>query len=65
MRQLKILVLLFTISPGILFALGLGDLDLNSSLNEPFVARIELLSATAEELDSLTVGLADSEAFGR
>ncbi len=46
-------------------ALGLGKLKLNSFLNEPFSARIELLSATANELDSLNVSLADSDAFAR
>ena len=38
---------------------------MNSALNEPFDARIHLLSPTADELDSLTVNLADSEAFAR
>ena len=38
---------------------------MNSALNEPFDARVQLLSPTADELDSLNVGLADSEAFAR
>lgn len=46
-------------------ALGLGQIQLESGLNQPFEARIELLSATADELSTLNVGLADSAAFER
>ena len=42
------------------FALGLGNLELKSALNQPFEGEIQLLSATAEELDSLAIGLAES-----
>ena len=62
-RLQSILLLLFI--PSLAGALGLGDLKLNSALNEPFDARIRLLSPTADELDSLTVRLADSAAFAR
>ncbi|NNE39003.1 MAG: LysM peptidoglycan-binding domain-containing protein, partial [Gammaproteobacteria bacterium] len=48
-----------------LFALGLGNIELNSALNQPFDARIELLSPTSAEIDSLSVRLADLEAFNR
>ncbi len=51
--------------PTIVGALGLGKLELNSALHEPFNARIELLSASVEELNSLDVSLADNEAFER
>ena len=63
-RKLYIIILL-ALAPMLANALGLGNLDLNSALNEPFDARVQLLSPTADELDSLTVGLADSEAFAR
>ena len=59
----SILLLLFI--PSLAGALGLGNLELNSALNEPFDARIRLLSPSADELDSLTVRLADSAAFAR
>lgn len=62
-RLHSILLLLFI--PSLAGALGLGNLNLNSALNEPFDARIRLLSPTADELDSLTVRLADSAAFAR
>ena len=63
-HRLQSILLLLFISP-LAGALGLGDLKLNSALNEPFDARIRLLSPTADELDSLTVRLADSAAFAR
>ncbi|MDJ0812130.1 MAG: FimV/HubP family polar landmark protein [Woeseiaceae bacterium] len=47
------------------WALGLGDITMNSALNEPLSARIELLSATPEELDNLTIALASSDTFAR
>lgn len=59
----SILLLLFI--PSLAGALGLGNLKLNSALNEPLDARIRLLSPSADELDSLTVRLADSAAFAR
>jgi len=60
-----LLVLLTLVAPTVVNALGLGKLELLSALNQPFKARVELLSATADELDSLKVSLADQEAFER
>ena len=47
------------------WALGLGDIRMNSALNEPLNAEIELLSATPDELDNLTVAMAAAETFDR
>ncbi|MBT8082081.1 MAG: LysM peptidoglycan-binding domain-containing protein [Gammaproteobacteria bacterium] len=47
------------------WAIGLGDINLDSALNEPLRAEIELLSATPEELGSLSVTLASAETFAR
>jgi len=47
------------------WAVGLGDIRLGSALNEPLRAEIELLSATPEELNNLTVALASAETFAR
>jgi pilus assembly protein FimV len=47
------------------WALGLGDIRMNSALNEPLNAEIELLSATPDELDNLTVAMAAAETFER
>lgn len=51
--------------PAAVFALGLGKIDLKSGLDQPFDARIQLLSPTRDELDSLNVALADMDAFER
>ncbi len=53
------------LSPMSVWALGLGEIRLNSSLNQPFDAEIELISPTPEELASLKVGLADNDVFSR
>ena len=47
------------------WAIGLGDINLDSALNEPLRAEIELLSPTEEELGSLSVTLASSDTFAR
>ncbi len=46
-----------------IWALGLGDIRLDSALNQPLRAEIELVSATPEEVGDLTVGLASADAF--
>ncbi len=46
-------------------ALGLGDIETSSALNEKFKARIELLSVQPGELESLKVGLAPYTVFER
>lgn len=56
-------VLLFT-APSLL-ALGLGEITLNSSLNEPLDADIVVLSSEALEDGQLLVSLASPEAFER
>ena len=45
--------------PGHALALGLGKLTVESALGQPLSARIELTSATREELDSLRARIAD------
>jgi len=51
--------------PGLAAALGLGSIELHSGLNQPFDARINLVSPTAGEIQSLKVQLADNDAFQR
>ena len=53
------------LSPLSSWALGLGEIRLNSALNQPFDADIELISPTAEELQSLKVSLASTDLFSR
>src|SRR6188768_1082667 len=51
--------------PGMSFALGLGDVRLNSPLNAPLDAEIELVNATTEDLATLEAKLATKETFER
>lgn len=46
-------------------ALGLGEIEVNSFLNQPLNAEIEVISARAGEIDDLLVGLASRDAFSR
>ncbi len=59
----RILLLSALMSPGALYALGLGEIRLNSALNQPFDADIELVSATQEDLGALRAALASNESF--
>ena len=45
-------------------ALGFGDIELQSALNQPFQAQIALV-ATADELQGLKVALAAPDVFDR
>ena len=59
-----LLVLLVMLSSEV-WALGLGEVRLDSALNQPMRAEIELLGATEEELANLVVTLASAETFER
>jgi pilus assembly protein FimV len=45
------------------YALGLGRLTVESFVGQPLVARIELLSASKEELDTLSAKIADTNLY--
>jgi pilus assembly protein FimV len=47
------------------WALGLGEIHLNSALNEPMNAEIDLIAATPDELTALRATLAPRDAFTR
>ena len=47
------------------FTLGLGEIEVNSSLNQKLTARIDLLSAAPEDAESLIIKLASREEFVR
>jgi len=47
------------------WALGLGEIKLDSALNQPLRAEIVLLSVTPEELAGLSVAMASAETFQR
>jgi pilus assembly protein FimV len=60
------LVLMMALSlPGAAHALGLGEIHVDSALNEPLAAEIDIVGATAEELSSLTASIANRETFLR
>jgi pilus assembly protein FimV len=61
----RILLMSALMSPGALYALGLGEIHLNSALNQPFDADIELVSATQEDLGALRAALASGDTFTR
>jgi pilus assembly protein FimV len=46
-------------------ALGLGEIEVSSFLNQPLKAEIEVMSARPGEIDDLLVSLASREAFTR
>ncbi len=64
-RLLRFLAVFLLATPSTLFALGLGDIQLHSALNEPLDADIELVSAAPDELSSLRASLASRETFSR
>jgi pilus assembly protein FimV len=51
------------LTPGWVFALGLGAINLHSYLNQPLDADIQLIGATRGDLESLKVALAAPAAF--
>src|SRR3954469_11024074 len=60
----RVLVALLLL-PGISHALGLGDVHLNSPLNAPLDAEIELVNTTPEDLATLEAKLASKDTFDR
>ena len=61
----RVLLMSALMSPSALYALGLGEIRLNSALNQPFDAEIELVSAAQEDLAALRASLASSDTFLR
>jgi len=51
--------------PKLGFTLGLGDIEVNSALNQELKAEIELFSAAPEDAETLIVKLASRDAFSR
>jgi pilus assembly protein FimV len=59
------LLLLSLALPGASLALGLGDIHVESALNQPLAAQIDLLGAAPDELTGLKAAIADPEIFQR
>lgn len=64
-RLFKALSLILLLAPQLVLALGLGGITLHSALNEPLEAEIDILSATATDIETLDVSLASYETFAR
>ncbi len=52
-------------SSSLVHALGMGEIEVNTSLNQRLGAKIKLFSATSNELNSLKVQMASKDAFSR
>ncbi len=52
-------------APRAVCALGLGEIHLESALNEPLVAEIDIVGATAEDLSGITATIANRDTFLR
>ncbi len=64
-KKLIMALALLLVSGSSAFALGLGQIKVKSTLNQPLVAEIPVVSATPDELRNLKVSLASSEDFQR
>jgi pilus assembly protein FimV len=61
----RLVVILAAALPAVAAALGLGDAEVQSRLNQPLSAQIPVLSPASDDLKDLTVALASREAFER
>jgi pilus assembly protein FimV len=61
----RLMLMACLLSPALSWGLGLGEIHLNSSLNEPMNAEIDLIAAGPEELSALRASLAAKDAFTR
>jgi pilus assembly protein FimV len=61
----RLMLMACLLSPSLSWALGLGEIHLNSSLNEPMNAEIDLIAAGPDELAALRATLAAKDAFTR
>jgi len=67
-RKSSIYILLISfllLVPGPLLSLGLGEIEVDSVLNQPLSAQINLISARADELEEMRVELAPANVFDR
>ncbi|HEY9202119.1 MAG TPA: FimV/HubP family polar landmark protein, partial [Gammaproteobacteria bacterium] len=66
MRKLTLsLAVMAALLPARGYPLGLGEIELNSALNQELNAEIEILSASPEDAEQLIVQLGSREAFNR
>src|SRR5271163_4990223 len=61
----RLMLMACLLCPSLSSALGLGEIHLNSALNEPLNAEIDLIAASPDELTALRATLAPRDAFTR
>src|ERR1700761_9290820 len=61
----RLMLMACLLSPSMSWALGLGEIHLNSALNEPMNAEIDLIAAAPDELAALRAAMAGKDAFAR
>src|SRR5271169_4843668 len=61
----RLMLMACLLSPSLSWALGLGEIHLNSALNEPMKAEIDLIGATPDELAAMQATLAGKDSFTR
>jgi len=62
-RKTALTLMMALALPGAAQALGLGEIHLESALNEPLAANIDIVGATAEDLAGISASIANREAF--
>jgi pilus assembly protein FimV len=61
----RLMLMACLLIPSLSWGLGLGEIHLNSALNEPMNAEIDLIAAGPDELAALRAALAPKDAFTR
>ena len=61
----RLMLMACLLIPSLSWGLGLGEIHLNSALNEPMNAEIDLIAAGPDELTALRAALAPKDAFTR
>lgn len=64
-RRLDLMMMVAMALPATSQAIGLGEIKVQSALNEPLVAQIEIVGASAEELATLSAAVANRDIFTR
>jgi pilus assembly protein FimV len=59
----RIVAVILFLSPTLLWALGVGGIEVSSGLNQPFNAKIPHVGAKAGELEDVRVQVAEKEVF--
>ena len=59
----RIAAVILFLSPTVLWALGVGGIDVSSGLNQPFNAKIPIVGAKPGELVDVKVKLAEKDVF--